>query len=148
LDTNYGKVDYAREFRGIVRCAATLQALLSFLSREPSGISISFPRFVHPSYLTKMSMSGNFPANRTPSALATNVAGEGSFRDAAMDPRFLESLKRSRLSMCETWLDTTLRKGPVSAAGANQQEFDPPASNAIADGRHLFTPAKFSKLGE
>jgi len=91
-------------------------------------------------------MSGTFSARRTPIVLATNVAGEGSFLDAAMNSRFFKSLERSRLGVSQAWFHAALREGPVSAAGPNQQKFDSATADPIAHCRHLFTPAQFSKL--
>ena len=73
---------------------------------------------------------------------------QGGFLDAAMDARFFEGFKRRRLSVSESRLNTALRKDPMPAAGANQQEFDFAPADPVADCRHLLTPAQFSKMGD
>jgi len=78
--------------------------------------------------------------------LAAEVAREGVFFDAAMHPRLFKSFERSRLGMSQARLDASLREGPVSTAGPNQQEFDPTSPESITHRRYLFTPAQFSKL--
>ncbi len=64
-----------------------------------------------------------------------------------MNPRFLERLECSGLSVRQPWFRAALGKSPApAAAGLNQQEFDLASAHAIADRCHLFAFAQLAKL--
>jgi hypothetical protein len=144
-----GEIDDASEFGGVFGRAIALEALLGFFGRKPGGIAVRFARLLEPGHVAKMSVGGNLRGRSVPPCTFTAyVMREGGFLDASMNAGFLEGLERGRLGVRETGLNTAFREGPVSAASANQQEFDGAAAHAITDRRDLFASAQFSKLRE
>src|SRR5580704_19761068 len=66
-----------------------------------------------------------------------------------MNSRFFERFQRRGLGVGEPRFRAALGKSPaLTAAGANQQEFDPAFAQPVANRGHLIPPAQFAKARE
>ena len=70
--------------------------------------------------------------------LDPEVAGKGSFLDAAVDAGFFKRLQRCRLRVRQARFHAAFWKCPSSIAGFHQEEFESAFADLVANGRNLF----------
>lgn len=92
------------------------------------------------------SATGSCTSTPRLATLAPNVAGKRSLLHAAMDSGLFEGLQGCGLGVGQARLRATLGERPASAAGLDQQEFDAPGGDPIADGGNLFASTQFAKM--
>jgi len=141
LNTQHGPFDSPSEFRPKFRWTVFAQALFSFFSGKPAGVSIRFLRRFEPGYFAKVGIDGKLwlrrPGGRCRVRLATEVSGEGNSLHTAVNTSLFKGLERGGLRMRETGFNAALGENPTPAAGLNQQELDAAFAHAVTNGGHL-----------
>ena len=141
LDPQLSAFDNPSEFRAKFRWTVFAQALFSFFSGKPGGVSIRFLRRFEPGHFAKVGIDGELwlrrPGGRCRVRLATEVSGEGNSLHAAVNTSLFKSLERGGLRMREAGFNAALGENPTPAAGLNQQELDAAFTHAVTNGGHL-----------
>jgi hypothetical protein len=141
LDPQLSPFDNPSEFRAKFRWTVFTQALFSFFSGKPAGVSIRFLGWFEPGYFAKVGIDGKLwlrrPGGRCRVRLATEVSGEGNSLHTAVNTSLFKSLERGGLRMRETGFNAALGENPTPAAGLNQQELDAAFAHAVTNGGHL-----------
>src|SRR5579883_2472038 len=109
---------------------------------EPRGMAAVFLGFDQAGDFAQVHIDDDFHVGRAPAAvLHPDIAREGAFLDAAMDPGFLGGLQGGGLGMAQACFGAALGKCPAIATSADQEKFDPALPQTIADGGYLLGPA-------